>query len=410
MARHAHVVRGRRGRSVRSADAGVVLRSAPAEADTGVSDGVALHLVDGHLGGVAVDKLNETASLARWYLDIGDFTKALEEWSKLILGDIARKTSNEDGGVVGVSELVHLGSGVESSVRETLHTTTVPHLLLRHTGHHRVAVRGSLTTKAMVTPVLGGSSRDAHGSVAAVNALHLNESALLVVLVGEADETVASALAAHSIGHDLGRLARGEASLEEGNQDVLVDLRAKVANEDAVLGAAVITSVDKTTTGGPVELEGARAVRHGLTVHAEGLGSRLRAGELDEAVSGITRVLVADDLNVHTFMSRRQENSLDKVLVHPRFKLTHPQGGLGRVRTSSRRRGNLTHVRGRRSAVREGHRARRGTVVGRDASEARVHIHDGRWERSNSLNVQDTKSEMLQSLTERSNKKRRREE
>jgi len=79
MARHAHVVRGRGGRSVRSADAGVVLRSAPAEADTGVSDGVALHLVDGHLGGVAVDKLNETASLARWYLDIGDFTKALEE-------------------------------------------------------------------------------------------------------------------------------------------------------------------------------------------------------------------------------------------------------------------------------------------------------------------------------------------
>ena len=36
----------------------------------------------------------------------------------------------------------------------------------------------------------------------------------------------------------------------------------------------------------------------------------------------------------------------------------------------------MTHVRGRRSAVREGHRARRGTVVGRDASEARVHIHD----------------------------------
>jgi len=100
---------------------------------------------------------------------------------------------------------------------------------------------GSLTTKAVVTPVLGGSSRDAHRSVAAVDALHLNESALLVVLVGEADETVASALAAHSIGHDLGRLARGEASLEEGNQDVLVDLGAKVADEDAVLGTAVIT-------------------------------------------------------------------------------------------------------------------------------------------------------------------------
>jgi len=100
---------------------------------------------------------------------------------------------------------------------------------------------GSLTTKAVVTPVLGGSSRDAHGSVAAVDTLHLNKSTLLVVLVGEANETIATALARHGVGHDLGRLARGEASLEEGNQDVLVDLGAKVADEDAVLGTAVIT-------------------------------------------------------------------------------------------------------------------------------------------------------------------------
>ena len=67
--RHAHGGIDRRWwcRTVGSASrARVVLGAAPAKTDTGVTDGVALHLVDGHLGGVAVDKLNETASLARW--------------------------------------------------------------------------------------------------------------------------------------------------------------------------------------------------------------------------------------------------------------------------------------------------------------------------------------------------------
>jgi hypothetical protein len=89
MARHAHVVGRGRGRSVRSADAGVVLRSAPAEADTGVSDGITLHLVDGHLGGVAVDELDEAAALAGRNLDIGYLSKALEERSQLILGNVS---------------------------------------------------------------------------------------------------------------------------------------------------------------------------------------------------------------------------------------------------------------------------------------------------------------------------------
>lgn len=91
-----------------------------------------------------------------------------------------------------------------------------------------------------VLPVLGSGSGNAHGSVATVDTLHLDESALLVVLIGEADETVATALARHGVGHDLGRLARGEASLEEGDQNVFVHLGTKVANEDAVFGATVI--------------------------------------------------------------------------------------------------------------------------------------------------------------------------
>lgn len=90
-------------------------------------------------------------------------------------------------------------------------------------------------------PVLGSGSRDPHRTIAAVNSLHLDEGTLLVVLVREANKSVAAALAGHGIGHDLGRLARGEASLEERDQDVFVDLGAKVANEDAVLGTAIVS-------------------------------------------------------------------------------------------------------------------------------------------------------------------------
>lgn len=90
-------------------------------------------------------------------------------------------------------------------------------------------------------PVLGSGSRDPHRTIAAVDSLHLNERALLVVLVGEAHKSVAAALAGHGIGHDLSRLARGEASLEERNQDIFVDLGAEIANEDAVLGAAIVS-------------------------------------------------------------------------------------------------------------------------------------------------------------------------
>jgi len=88
-ARYAHVVRRRRSRAVGSADSRVVLRSAPAESDSRVADGVALHLVDSHLGGVAVDKLDEAAALARGDLDVSDFSKSLEERSELILSDVS---------------------------------------------------------------------------------------------------------------------------------------------------------------------------------------------------------------------------------------------------------------------------------------------------------------------------------
>lgn len=113
--RHAEVVRRWGSRAVRSADARVVLGTTPTETDPRVTDGVALHLVDGHLSSMAVDKLNETAALARRNLDVGDLAKALEEGTQLILGNVAGQTTNEDRGVVGVGELVHLGCWVEAT-------------------------------------------------------------------------------------------------------------------------------------------------------------------------------------------------------------------------------------------------------------------------------------------------------
>lgn len=80
----------RRCRAVGSTSGpGVVLRTTPAEADARVADGVALHLVDGHLRRVTLHELDETASLAWWDLDVGDLAEALEEGAELVLGDIA---------------------------------------------------------------------------------------------------------------------------------------------------------------------------------------------------------------------------------------------------------------------------------------------------------------------------------
>lgn len=148
VARQAHVMGRRRSWAVGSADARVVLRTTPAETDTRVANGVALHLVDGHLGGMAVDKLDETAALSRRNLDISNLTKALEERTELVLGDVARETANKDGGVVGVGELVHLGSGIVATIWETLHTT--PHLLLRHAAAHHLSL-GTLTESLVAT-------------------------------------------------------------------------------------------------------------------------------------------------------------------------------------------------------------------------------------------------------------------
>lgn len=64
-------------------------------------------------------------------------------------------------------------------------------------------------------PGLGGGSRDTHGTITAINALHFNEGALLISFVSETDETIAARLASHGIGHDLCGLAGRESALEK---------------------------------------------------------------------------------------------------------------------------------------------------------------------------------------------------
>jgi hypothetical protein len=280
--RHAHgrVHRRRWGSGTvgASGGAGVVLRAAPAETYPRVTNGVALHLVDGHFGGMTLDELDETTALARRDLDVGDFTEALEERTELVLSDVAGEATNENGGVVGVGELVHgLRSAIEAhggSAHGRVHASGAGHA--HTTGHHTGAL------------VLGCGGRDTHGAVTAVDTLHLTQSPLLVVLVGEADETVSAGHAADGVGHDLGGLARGEAALEQRNEDVLVNLGAEVTNEDGVLRTTVITAaVREATAGSPVELEDPVGVGHGSAVQRKGLGSGGRGGEVDEAVASI---------------------------------------------------------------------------------------------------------------------------
>lgn len=352
-ARRTEVVGRGRSRTVRRTNARVVLRAAPAETDARVTDGVSLHLVDGHLSGVAVDKLHKAAALARRDLDVGDLTEALEETAELILGNVARKTTNKNRSVVGVGELVHLlllelGSSAIALVELGTGGDTVEGLrLVRvHGRRHLVALLGAV---GAVVTVLGRRGGDAHGSVTAVDALHLDQSTLLVLLVREANEAVTTALSGHSVGHDLSRLAGGEASLKQRDEDEFVHLRAEVANEDGELGTAVITAIVDTAARGPVELEHTGRVRDRSAVEGKSLGGSISRVELNEAVSSIARALVTDDLHIDLLTGGSGKDTLDEVLVHPRLEFSHPEGRLVAIRGVARASelvgvGRITHA------------------------------------------------------------------
>lgn len=164
------IVRRGRGRAIRSAYTRVVLRTAPREADARITDRVTLHLINCHLRGVAMDELDKTAALSRRDLDVGDFTKALEERAKLVFSDVAGETTDEDGGVVRVGELIHglhrikRGSGLGVAVGRD----TTPHrgLGAGDRGHHLVATLG------MTVLVRAATSQLETGKTGEENMLH----------------------------------------------------------------------------------------------------------------------------------------------------------------------------------------------------------------------------------------------
>lgn len=241
---HVRVDRGRRSWTVRSSRRpGVVLRPAPAQANPRVPDRITLHLVDGHLSRMSLDELDESTALSRWDLDVSDFAKALEERAELILGDVAGETTNKYSGVVGVSELVH-------RLRSTVvaHRRTATHGRWVHPSWGTTSWHTHRSWSSTGTLVLRSCGRDAHRTVAAVDTLHLAQSTLLVILIGEANETISTGHSADGIGHDLRGFARREAALEQGYQDVFIDLGAKITNEDGEFGSTVITAMKVNLT------------------------------------------------------------------------------------------------------------------------------------------------------------------
>jgi hypothetical protein len=115
------------------------------------------------------------------------------------------------------------------------------------------------------------------------------ESTLLFSLLTETDESVAARHATDGVRHDFGRFARLELVLEQGEEDVFVDIWSEVANEDRELWSAVITiAVSQSTTGSPVELERTGGVWNQLPVELQGFRSSLRCSEINKAISSVT--------------------------------------------------------------------------------------------------------------------------
>ena len=239
---HGRVNRRRRRRTIRGAGGtGVVLATTPAQPNSRIADGITLHLVDGHFRRVTLHELNEAAALPRRYLDVSDLAEPLEEGTELVFGHVPRESANEDGGIVRIRELVHrLGSAVVSN-RRVSHGVHAYRALTRH----RHAARSSCSRL-----VFGGCRRDPHRTVAAIDPLHLGESALLIPFIREADKTVTARHAADGVGHDLGGFARREPILEERDQDKLVHFRTKIADKNRVLRSTVVPATVKKKSAG----------------------------------------------------------------------------------------------------------------------------------------------------------------
>lgn len=187
---------------------------------------------------MTLNELDEATSLAWRNLDVSNLAEALEEGAELVFGNVAGKAADKDSGVVGVGELVHRLGG----------TVVAAHWGSAHGVHAHSGAAAALwhahaaRTSGTAALVLGCGGRDAHGTVAAVNALHLGEGLLLVLLASEPDETVAARHTTDGVGHDLSRLGGLVLVLEELDEDELGDLGAQVSDEYAELGTTLIAA------------------------------------------------------------------------------------------------------------------------------------------------------------------------
>jgi len=113
---------------------------------------------------MSLHKLNETAPLAWRNLNVGNLAETLEEGTQFIFSDISREATDEDGGVVWVSKLVH---GLRCAVVTHWRSAHGVHSD-RATGLY-VHAGGASGTTALVFWRRG---RDAHWAIAAVDTLH----------------------------------------------------------------------------------------------------------------------------------------------------------------------------------------------------------------------------------------------
>lgn len=169
-----------------------------------LTDLVSVHLVDCHLGALAVHKLDKAASLARRDLDVGNVSKHGEAVPELVLMADSRETANKDGGVVGI---VVLARGVlrasrlnREAVSSGGHSHVVVHVHVGHAAHtanSHVASVGVVHVVVVVIVVvhahlvLGCGHRDADGAATTVDAWHLVKSTHLLTLVRESHKSIA---------------------------------------------------------------------------------------------------------------------------------------------------------------------------------------------------------------------------
>jgi hypothetical protein len=78
---------------------------------------------------------------------------------------------------------------------------------------------------------------------------------LLIIFAGKSNKPVAARLPCLLVCHDFCRLARREASLEEGDKDKFINFMSQIADENGIFRATIIATIDESPTRSPVKAE-----------------------------------------------------------------------------------------------------------------------------------------------------------